>query len=74
MPEVIIVASWRVMTVSSVALTRLKSVMSALERATSSPRSSMIFRPWACSCSVTASLDGPLSSPFDGTPAPSTAL
>ena len=29
MPEVIMVASWRVMTVSSAALTRWKSVMSA---------------------------------------------
>ena len=36
--------------------------------------SSMTLRPWDTSCWETDSLDAPLSSPFDGTPAPSTAL
>ena len=54
MPEVIIVASWRVMTVSSAALTRWTKERSAL-KAFFFSRSSMTFRPCARSCSVTAS-------------------
>jgi hypothetical protein len=72
MPELIMVASWRVITVSSADLMRPKE-MSALS-ADFFSLNSMIFRPWERSCAVTASREAPLSWPLDGTPAPSTAL
>jgi hypothetical protein len=73
MPEAIMVASWRVMTVSSVALTRLTSVISAFRPVFFSLRS-MTVRPRALSSSVTASLVAPAISPADGMPEASTAL
>ena len=72
MPEVIMVASWRVMTVSSAALTRPKERSAFSSEGFSD--SSMTFRPWAFSSWVTASLEAPETWPLDGTPAPSTAL
>ena len=73
MPEAIMVASWRVMIVSSWALTRLNSVISACRPDFFSFRS-MTVRPRALSSSVTASLVAPTISPVDGMPEASTAL
>ena len=73
MPDVIMVASWRVMTVSSVAFTRLKSVMSALS---ADFFSAQLHDLQALGLKLLGDgvLGRPLSSPFDGTPIPSTAL
>ena len=67
------VASWRVMIVSSWALTRLISVISIWRPDFFSLRS-MTVRPRALSSSVTASLVAPTISPVDGMPEASTAL
>src|ERR1700754_1562389 len=73
MPEEIIVASWRVMTVSSAAFTRLTSVSSML-RPDFFSASWMTLSPCLRSWSMTSCLEDPEICPFDGTPAPSTAL
>ena len=73
MPDEIMVASWRVMIVSSCAFTRLMSVISIWRPDLRSLRS-MTVRPRALSSSVTAALVAPTISPVDGMPEASTAL
>ena len=65
MPDEIMVASWRVMIVSSAALTRLTSVISIWKPVFFSFRS-MTVRPWAFSSAMTASFVAPTISPVDG--------
>jgi hypothetical protein len=74
MPEEIMVASWRVITVSSAALTRFGPSESSMLRPDFFSRRSMIVRPCVRSCSITAPRLAPTSSPADGVPAPSSAL
>ena len=74
MPEEIMVASWRVMIVSSWALTRLTSVISIWRPDFLRSLRSMTVRPRALSSSTTASLVAPTISPVDGMPEASTAL
>ena len=73
MPEVIMVASWRVMTVSSAALMRWKSVMSALSAPFFS-RELHDLQALGGQLLLDRVLRCALSSPFDGIPVPSTAL
>ena len=75
MPEEIMVASWRVMTVSSCGLDLLRRRARApcLSPVFFSTRS-ITVRPRAFSSSVTASRETPVISPFSGVPAASTAL
>ena len=58
MPEEIIVASWRDMTVSSAALTRFGPSRSSIFRPDFFSSSAMTFRPWALSSDVTRLLVG----------------
>src|SRR3954453_7779208 len=74
MPEEIMVASWRVMTVSSCALTRLGPRDSSIESPVFFSTRSMTVRPRDFSSAVTASREMPVISPFSGVPVPSTAL
>ena len=74
MPEEIMVASWRVMTVSSCALTRLGPNDSSIWSPVFFSTSSMTVRPRDFSSALTASREMPVISPFSGVPAESTAL
>src|SRR3954469_2689459 len=73
MPDVTIVASWRVMTVRSWALTRWKRERSISSDCFASEMSSGISPRWR-SWSVTACLLSASTSPFACAPATSTAL
>ena len=74
MPEEIIVASWRDITVSSDALTRLGPSRSSIWRPDFFSSSAMTLRPRPLSSVVTACLSAPAISPVCGMPARSTAL
>ena len=73
MPDEIMVASWRVMIVSSAAFTRLTSVISIWKPVFFSFRS-ITVRPLAFSSAMTASFVAPTISPVAGMPEASTAL
>ena len=74
MPEEIIVASWRDMTVSSAALTRLGPRLSSIWSPLFFSSRAMTFRPCSLSMWVTDCLSAPSISPFCGMPERSTAL
>src|ERR1044072_9521996 len=74
MPEEIMVASWRVMTVSSCALTRFGPSDSSMLSPVFFSTRSITVRPRAFSSAVTASRERPVISPFSGVPVPSIAL
>ena len=74
MPEEIMVASWRVMTVSSWALTFLPPSESSILSPVFFSTRSITVSPRDFSSAVTASRETPEISPFSGVPAASTAL
>src|SRR3954471_287747 len=73
MPDETIVASWRVMIVRSLALTRDGS-LSSIDRPVFFSCRLVTVRPRERSSSVAACLESPVTSPFWGTPVASVAL